>query len=659
MRKVKKLFVRSLHVKNFLQVVMLLLVLWLGNVAGVMASTQDVIVEGRQYRIDTESLEATLTGGSFKGEEYIPETIKVNDVTYTVNKLWYSCCANSTELTSVHIPKTITVIFGECFKGCTKLETVYGLENTGINSLGDAAFEGCQSLKNIKFPESMFVMHKNCFKDCKSLQSITYPGDFRYFSSDCFQGCDNLTTIMIQEHSKGYQKWIYPNAFTGCVNLKEMIVLDKEPVQYYQSYNKTLTDYVSGSLKIFYVTEGKEDRYKHLPIWKERPIEGYMAVRQDTVTIDGFNYKLNPKTKVATLFHGDYHGNVVIPSKVTYGGEEFVVGGMVDFCFYGCNVWSVKLPSTITKIPYDCFGECSGLSSIDIPTSVTEFDEMAFDRCYAFKTFTIPAHVTKVGPYCFNFGHFESLEILSPLTELPHMMCWSCTRLKNITLPNTVEKIGESCFYYCSSLEEITLPSSVKEIGRNAFANCKKLKRINFSKVRSLPGFLFEKCNELAEVVIPETVEIINPNCFKNNTSIKQLYSLATVPPTFSNEEMTRAEASSSVLPAKLEVLYVPQASIEAYKVADGWSEAPEIRAIETTEINTVRGDLNKKFDLTYENGSVVAKGLHDGSVVWAYDLSGCEIGKAVVINSMAKIPVAKGKIIIIKVGDKQIKVVL
>lgn len=169
MRKVKKLFVRSLHVKNFLQVVMLLLVLWLGNVAGVMASTQDVIVEGRQYRIDTESLEATLTGGSFKGEEYIPETIKVNDVTYTVNKLWYSCCANSTELTSVHIPKTITVIFGECFKGCTKLETVYGLENTGINSLGDAAFEGCQSLKNIKFPESMFVMHKNCFKDCKSL----------------------------------------------------------------------------------------------------------------------------------------------------------------------------------------------------------------------------------------------------------------------------------------------------------------------------------------------------------------------------------------------------------------------------------------------------------------------------------------------------------
>ena len=68
---------------------------------------------------------------------------------------------------------------------------------------------------------------------------------------------------------------------------------------------------------------------------------------------------------------------------------------------------------------------------------------------------------------------------------------------------------------------------------------------------------------------------------------------------------------------------------------------------------------MNKKFDLTYENGSVVAKGLHDGSVVWAYDLSGCEIGKAVVINSMAKIPVAKGKIIIIKVGDKQIKVVL
>ena len=73
------------------------------------------------------------------------------------------------------------------------------------------------------------------------------------------------------------------------------------------------------------------------------------------VEIDGINYELIPKGKVATVIaksSGKYSGDIVIPESVEFKG----------------------VTHSVTGIEYEAFSYCSGLTSVTIPNSVTFFD---------------------------------------------------------------------------------------------------------------------------------------------------------------------------------------------------------------------------------------------------------------------------------------------
>lgn len=127
--------------------------------------------------------------------------------------------------------------------------------------------------------------------------------------------------------------------------------------------------------------------------------------------VDGIYYnKLSDGTSVETTFEGqdydsyvnEYTGSVTIPEKVTYGGVTY----------------------SVTKIGYDSFSDCSGLTSL-----------------------TIPNNVDSIGDYAFS----------------------DCTGLTSITIPNSVASIGTACFYGCIGLTSITIPSSVTSLGLYPF----------------------------------------------------------------------------------------------------------------------------------------------------------------------------------------------
>ena len=90
--------------------------------------------------------------------------------------------------------------------------------------------------------------------------------------------------------------------------------------------------------------------------------------------------------------------------------------------------------------------------------------------------------------------------------------------LTSITIPSGVTSIGKGAFYDCFKLTSLTIPSGVISIGQEAFYNCYGLRSI--------------------------TIE-------------------ATTPPTLGN----RAFDSTSGCP-----IYVPAASVDAYKAETNWS---------------------------------------------------------------------------------------
>ena len=101
--------------------------------------------------------------------------------------------------------------------------------------------------------------------------------------------------------------------------------------------------------------------------------------------IDGFRYKLDTKTKTATLLprSNGYSGNIVIPEKIKGNdGELYTVVALGDCSFSGCTgLTSITIPSSVTTLEGNSFSGCTGLTSITIPSSVTSIGGSCFSYC--------------------------------------------------------------------------------------------------------------------------------------------------------------------------------------------------------------------------------------------------------------------------------------
>lgn len=80
-------------------------------------------------------------------------------------------------------------------------------------------------------------------------------------------------------------------------------------------------------------------------------------------------------------YYAYYDGVVEIPSQVTYDGVIYNVTGIGKYAFYGTNLTSVTIPSTVTYIEDEAFGY-SLLTSIIIPSSVEYIGKNVFESCY-------------------------------------------------------------------------------------------------------------------------------------------------------------------------------------------------------------------------------------------------------------------------------------
>lgn len=169
------------------------------------------------------------------------------------------------------------------------------------------------------------------------------------------------------------------------------------------------------------------------------------------------------------------------------------------------------------------YGACLSwkwLSSVTISNSVTSIGEAAFAGCSGLTSCTIGGGVTSIGDYAFQI----------------------CSSLSSVTLPNSVTSIGGSAFQACSGLASIEIPSGVTSIGGSAFGYCSSLTNCTIgSGVTSIGDYAFVGCSSLTSITC-----------------------LAATPPTLANANAFNNTNSCPI--------YVPSASVSAYKSASGWS---------------------------------------------------------------------------------------
>lgn len=144
-----------------------------------------------QYKVDKENEEVTLTKyiGSDKTPS-IPETVAGFNVT-TIG----SACFKGSDITGVYIPKTVTNINTAAFNNCQSLKNVYFL-GTNYVDIGESVFENCISLSNISMSANTTAIGANAFANCTSLKKIKIPESVTVIGQNAFAGCSKDLTIV-------------------------------------------------------------------------------------------------------------------------------------------------------------------------------------------------------------------------------------------------------------------------------------------------------------------------------------------------------------------------------------------------------------------------------------------------------------------------------
>lgn len=98
-------------------------------------------------------------------------------------------------LRSVSLPDSVTAIGSRAFKECRALGSLF--LPSRLERIGEAAFESCESLSGIRLPSGLRAIGSYAFYRCYSLSTITIPASVADLGMVVFSYCDHLVQAAI------------------------------------------------------------------------------------------------------------------------------------------------------------------------------------------------------------------------------------------------------------------------------------------------------------------------------------------------------------------------------------------------------------------------------------------------------------------------------
>uniref|UniRef100_UPI004055B689 leucine-rich repeat protein n=1 Tax=Alistipes sp. TaxID=1872444 RepID=UPI004055B689 len=204
---------------------------------------------------------------------------------------------------------------------------------------------------------------------------------------------------------------------------------------------------------------------------------------------------------------------------------------------------SIALPEGVTKIGTQAFLYCEELKYVNIPKSV----ERILDQAFAIKGKNLEkVYITDLSAW-FNIAFGSGTA--NPIWNTNAKLWLNGEELTEITIPSDISILRFAAFYGCDWLTDIVIPDSISAIG----------------------GRAFQGCSNLINVTIGNNVTRIAYSAFSGCSNLKSVYCKPTTPPTAHRGASSGAWGVFNNN-AKGRLIYVPRASVDAYKAADGWS---------------------------------------------------------------------------------------
>ena len=163
---------------------------------------------------------AWITHNKPTGDLIIPDSVEYEGNTYTVVSLLERAFMYCTELTSVVVPNSVTLIGERAFSYDSEL--VSAILPSRLTVIEGLTFTSCHSLVSVTLPDSLTTIKGKAFQSCESLPSITFPNTLLSIATDAFWGCTSLSGELVLPTSL---QNIGSSCFYGCSGLSGVLTL--------------------------------------------------------------------------------------------------------------------------------------------------------------------------------------------------------------------------------------------------------------------------------------------------------------------------------------------------------------------------------------------------------------------------------------------------
>lgn len=535
--------------------------------------------------------EGTFNGCTGLASITIPSGVK------TIYQGTFSNCNN---LVSLIIPESVTNIAYRAFEETPWYNDLYDKHPDGVVYIGKIAYEykgNISESTEIEFKDGT-VSISGAFRNC-NITSVTIPNSVIYIDKNTFLGCNDISSIKVGNDNARYDSRDNCNAIIetstntlihGCKNT--VIPNDVKSIGERAFYG--CSDMTSIIIPESVTSIGR---------WAFSSCNSLTSftIPNNVTTIDEYAF-----------------WNCSGLTSVTIGNG---VNSMGTYAFASCSsLTSVNISNGVTCIGENAFRDCKGLNSITIPNSVTSIGSSAFWGCKGLTSITIPKSVTSIGANAFWLCRFNSvtIDLKEPLSYSYNMF----TYITNTTL--YVPRSSKEAYAVADQWNEF---KEIKEFVRKESTTyavetdntlsvgvvdqtdkeVEIYESVNVDgkdlPVKAIADNAFAGNTVIKKVSIPESVEEIGESAFAECINLRAIYCNATEPIDLSSKEATvRSRSESKEVTAsdvftnvdkRKCILYVPIASIEKYKAAEGWNEFQHIVGIGDLLSGDANGNTN------------------------------------------------------------------
>ncbi len=305
----------------------------------------DTSIGDLKYQVDTETKEATVTGGVGNNlySVSIPDSIGYESINYPITRVGKEAFKGYRGLTIVALGNCLKVIEDNAFEGCVELVKL-DMPNS-LETIKGAAFASC-GFSVVEIADGVKEIGENAFSRNSTLNSVKIGKSVTTIGRQAFSECPALTSVTLGDNLK----IIKTSAFEDCTVLSDIILPSSLQVIDSRAFHSTAL--VSVSVPSSVVNIGK-DAFNDIYALKEIKVDEANTVYSD---IDGV---LCSKTKTVLLRYPNSKGK-------TY-----------------------TVPNTIKKIYDGAFSYCPELETVVFPASVISFGNNIFASNSKLKSITI------------------------------------------------------------------------------------------------------------------------------------------------------------------------------------------------------------------------------------------------------------------------------